>query len=155
MTKQRAMALRGLHARFRLRLRSLSGFAGVGVAGIAVNQALLAALVQSGVLGYLAAAVVATQAAILFNFALLERWVFAQDATNHVGTRLGRYWGVSNVFLVLGLPLLGLLVSGLGVHYAIANLAVIGMQFASRYIVSDRFIWRTPEVSTADLPRAA
>jgi dolichol-phosphate mannosyltransferase len=154
MAELRASVLRGLGAGGRL--RSLSGFAGVGVAGIAVNQGVLSLLVQSGATGYLVAAVVATQAAILFNFGLLERWVFARDTEDRAVRRLGRYWALSNTFLLLGLPLLALLVSGLGVHYAIANLAVIGVQFASRFVVSDRLIWRPLDMdATAELPQAA
>jgi dolichol-phosphate mannosyltransferase len=100
------------------------------------------------VTGYLVAAVVATQAAILFNFVMLERWVFRAGGGALV-RRLGRYWAVSNAFLVVGLPLLAVLVSGLGVQYGIANLAVIGAQFALRYVVSERVIWRRPALVAA------
>jgi dolichol-phosphate mannosyltransferase len=126
----------------RPRWRAVSGFAGVGLAGVGVNQVVLTVLVQSGVAGYLVAAILATQAAILFNFSMLERWVFTQGGADRMGLRLARYSALSNVFLVLGIPLLALLVSGFGLHYALANLAVIGVQFSSRFIISQRLIWQ-------------
>jgi dolichol-phosphate mannosyltransferase len=127
------------------RVRAVSAFAGVGAIGIAVNQAVLTVLVHTGRTGYLLAAVVATQAAILVNFVMLERWVF-RAGNGELARRLGRYWTVSNAFLVVGLPLLALLVSTFGVQYGVANLAVIGAQFALRYVVSERLIWRRPEL---------
>jgi dolichol-phosphate mannosyltransferase len=136
-------------------VRAATGFAGVGLAGIGVNQLVLTGLVHTGATDYLIAAVLATQAAIIFNFVMLERWVFSRGSADELGGRLARYWALSNVFLVLGLPVLALLVSGLHVHYALANLAVIGLQFGLRFLVSHRVIWRSPDVAAASAASAA
>jgi putative flippase GtrA len=122
-------------------LRSTFGFACVGLLGIAVNQAVLVALVEIGALGYLAAAIVATQVAIGTNFALCDRVLFRDARGGSVMRRFGQLWLTSNSLLLLGIPLLALLVSVLGVHYAVANLLVIAIQFGVRLLVSDRVIW--------------
>ncbi len=137
----------------------LVGFATVGVVGLAVNQAVLVALVESGALGYLAAAVVAAQVAITTNFALCDRVVFRRARTGSVRGRFTRFWLASNSVSLLGLPALALLVSGLGVHYAAANVLVVGAQFLARFAVSARVVWRPRRARPAEVtllqPRTA
>lgn len=128
------------------------GFALVGATGIVVNLVALVLLVAAG-LGYMLAAALATQVAIAFNYWLLERAVFSASPSSRPWQRFGRYWTLSTALLVAGLPLLWLVVSGLGIHYALGNLLVIGVLFICRFVVSDRLIWARPARSSAPAPR--
>jgi len=115
----------------------------VGASGIAVNSLALAALRELAGLQILLAALVATQFSTLSNYALTEAWVFGQrDSARHRSARLVAYWAMNNLAFILRGPLLGILVSGLGVHYLISNLISIFILTLARYFVADRWIWR-------------
>jgi putative flippase GtrA len=135
--------LRASTVRHRLPSRGRTlRFAVVGVLGVVVNEVALWLLVREGVAGYLLGAAIATQAAIAFNFVLSHLWVFGGSGDSQgVPTRFWKYWSLCNALFLVSLPLLALLVSGLGVNYVVANGAVIGVQFAIRLVVSDRHIW--------------
>jgi dolichol-phosphate mannosyltransferase len=47
------------------------------------------------------------------------------------------------VTLLLRVPLLAILVGGLGVHYLVANLITLLVSFAARFATADRFIYQT------------
>jgi putative flippase GtrA len=132
-------------------LRAACGFAAVGAVGIVFNEVLLWLLVAGTGTGYLFAAVIATQATIAFNYVLLERWVFRDENRGLLLRRFTLYWATSTILLVVGLPVLAVLVSGVGVDYVLANLVVIGLQFVLRFLISDRLIWRRSRVA-ADVP---
>lgn len=115
----------------------------VGASGIAVNTLALAALRELAGMQILLAALVATQFSTLSNYALTEAWVFGQrDSARRRSARLAAYWAMNNLAFILRGPLLGILVSGFGVHYLISNLISIFILTLARYFVSDRWIWR-------------
>lgn len=123
------------------------GFAAVGATGLIVNQVLLWAM-AGGALGLnlLVAAFIATQGSSVWNFVLADRFVFAGSQSRSMRARFFGFMAVNNVAtLVLRLPLLAFLVSVVGIHYLISNLITLILLFSSRFVVSDRFIWKPKE----------
>jgi len=142
----------------RLRPLLLSRFAAVGVSGLVVNLALLWAAVTMGHINYVVGAVVATQGSTTWNFLLLDRWVFPERRERSGRLRYLAFSGVNNLTLLLRVPMLAALVSVLHVHYLLSNLITLVVLFVSRFMVSDRLIWKTPPpkaVAAAPAPAPA
>jgi dolichol-phosphate mannosyltransferase len=133
----------------KLRPLLLSRFAAVGVSGLVVNLALLWASVTVGHINYVVGAIVATQGSTTWNFLLLDRWVFPQRRGRSGRLRYLAFSGVNNLTLLLRVPMLAALVSVLHVHYLLSNLITLVMLFMSRFLVSDRLIWKTPKAVPA------
>jgi len=130
---------------FRLRLAGRTNFVKflvVGLTGLLVNSLVLAAFTELSAIHYLVSAAIATQASTLWNFGLTERWVFGQRQTERgFGTRLVSFLLMNNLMLLLRAPIMTLLVSQLGVHYVIANLASLFAMTVFRYLFADKWIW--------------
>jgi putative flippase GtrA len=130
---------------FRLRLAGNENFVKflvVGLSGLFVNSFVLWAFAEFAAVHYLLAAVLATQASTLWNFGLTEGWVFGQRATERSFlTRLVSFLLMNNAMLLLRGPIMTLLVSQLGVHYVIANLASLFAMTVLRYLLADKWIW--------------
>ncbi|MGH2428706.1 MAG: GtrA family protein [Candidatus Limnocylindria bacterium] len=147
--------------------RSLAAlrFGAVGASGIVVNQLAFATLTEIGSVYYLAAAIAATQASSTWNFIGTEFWAFGPRRNRAAGTMLSRllsFLAINNAALFLRVPLLWLLVSGIGIHHLIANLLTLGILFMVRFAVADGWIWRVtsavepmvpPEGGTYPVPR--
>ena len=138
--------VRYLRQLWRLRLRNLSlrfgRFGLVGATGLVVNTALFAILADVVGLWYLAAAAAATQGSSLWNFALTDRWVFrGRDCRLGLLSRLAAYLTMNNLALVVRGPLLLALVSGLGVHHLIANVASLLVMTLARFGLAEMWIW--------------
>jgi len=116
-------------------------YGAVGALGVVVNELVLWLLVREGITGYVLGALLGTQAAIVFNFGVAHLWVFGNATAQSLRSRFWKYWSLCNALFFVSVPLLALLVSGAGVNYVVANLAVIGAQFVIRLVVSDRRIW--------------
>ncbi len=143
-------APRRLLSRFSLRRSMTMGrFALVGASGLVVNQILLWALVARLHLHYLPAAGLATQGSTTWNFILTERWVFPHRKARPVAVRYLIFAGINNSTLLLRAPLLVLLTSVLSLHYLLSNFLSLVALFLSRFVVSDRFIWKAAEVPGA------
>jgi dolichol-phosphate mannosyltransferase len=121
---------------------SAGAFGLVGLSGIVVNQALLAALVAGGHLNYLLAAVLASAGSSTCNFLLTERWVFRGRRSAGALRRFMGYSALTLASTPLRLPILYFLTSLHGVHYLLSNLVAIVTVFGGRYLVSDLLIWR-------------
>jgi dolichol-phosphate mannosyltransferase len=142
----------------RLRPLLLSRFAAVGVSGLVVNLVLLWAAVTVGHINYVLGAVLATQGSTTWNFLLLDRWVFPERRERSGRLRYLAFSGVNNLTLLLRVPMLAALVSVAHVHYLLSNLITLVVLFVSRFVVSDRLIWKTPPpkaVAPAPVPVAA
>src|SRR5688572_129794 len=139
---------------FRLRLAGQKHFAKfllVGASGLVVNSVALWAFTELSALHYLLSAALATQASTLWNFGLTEGWVFGKRSTERSFlTRLVSFLLMNNAMLLLRGPIMTLLVSQLGVHYVIANLASLFAMTALRYLFADKWIWnkKTPQRTT-------
>jgi dolichol-phosphate mannosyltransferase len=139
--------LRFLLQLVRLRLPDASGrlarFGLIGLSGLVVNESLLAFFTERAGLYYLASAVISTQASILWNFALTERWVYSSRSCR-LGwrARLGAFCLVCTTAQVLTIPLLYLLVDLGGLTYLIGNLFAIAASTLLRFTVAERVIWK-------------
>lgn len=139
------------HPRAREAVRAVR-FWTVGASGIVVNQVVLVALLAATGLHYLVVATVATQVAIVWNFALTERWALAGRADGgRVTRRLGQFWLVNTAALAVHGPLMVALVAVLGVSAAASNLIALGVLAVARFAVADRLIW-TARPTPAPLP---
>jgi dolichol-phosphate mannosyltransferase len=124
------------------RLVRLTRFGTVGVSGFVVNEAALAAFVSGLGLNYLLGAVLATQVSSLWNFLLVEHWAFRHaDARRPFHHRLGLFFAVNNVALLLRGPILVVLTSGLGLNYLVSNLISLGVLTVARFAIADSWIW--------------
>lgn len=123
-------------------------FAMVGGSGVGVNLLILTLLLRAhvDVLGagrQIAAAAVATQVAIGWNFALTERWVFPGRA-GHWARRLFPFWALNCAALLAQLPLAASLRSLTGGSYVLATAVALAILILARFTVCDRLLYRTP-----------
>jgi dolichol-phosphate mannosyltransferase len=127
----------GLLARLRF-----ARFGIVGLSGLVVNTALLAFLTDVVGLFYVVSAVIATQGSTLWNFCFTELWVFSgRDHRRTRGSRMGLFFLMNNAALALRGPLLVLLTSGLGIHYALSNVISLLALTLVRFALADTWIW--------------
>lgn len=141
-------------ARIRTRAARLSALTGlvrfglVGMSGMVVNLAVLAGLLHlasgmSPTTSQAVAETVATQVAIVWNFALTETWVFGR--THSAGGRLGRlvgFWSVSMAALAVQLPLGHLLDVALPFGYVVATCAALLVLVGVRFVVCRALLYR-------------
>ncbi|HEX6034324.1 MAG TPA: glycosyltransferase [Anaerolineales bacterium] len=129
----------------RLRLAGQQHFAQfllVGLSGLFVNSFVLWGFAELTAMHYLLAAIIATQASTLWNFGLTESWVFGKRETERPFlARLVSFLLMNNAMLLLRGPIMTLLVSQLGIHYVIANLASLFAMTLLRYLLADKWIW--------------
>ena len=129
----------------RTTFRRWLAFNAVGVGGIAVQLALLAALTASG-LHYLAATAIAVEGAVLNNFAWHERWTWV-DRTNSSAkqtlSRLLRFnLSVGLISIAQNLVFMKILVGSFAIPYLAANLVSIALCSLLNCFVSDRLVFR-------------
>jgi dolichol-phosphate mannosyltransferase len=119
-------------------------FGVVGGSGVLVNNAVLLALVEGLHLPPVAAAVVATECAIVSNFLLNDRWTFA-DVRHSSARSWPRRFASYNLLtlggLVLSVGVLALLHGVAGVHYLLANVAGIAVGTLWNYGSNHQWTW--------------
>ena len=124
------------------RWRRFAGFAAVGALGVAVNTGVLAVLTRYGHVWYLIASILATQLAILSNFALTERLVFRGAKTDtSLPFRFASYLLINNTSLLISGPVLLLFVSALGMDVLLANVLSLVLLVLARFAIADSYIW--------------
>jgi dolichol-phosphate mannosyltransferase len=117
-------------------------FGVVGVSGLVVNTLLLAVLAGPLGIGYIAAAILATQGSTLWNFNLTELWVFAdRQHRRSWSQRIGMFFLMNNAALPLRVPIIFVLTSALGMHYLVSNLVSLLALTLLRFAVADTVIW--------------
>jgi putative flippase GtrA len=124
------------------------GFAAAGASGIVVNSVLLWALSDGLALPYLVAAFLSMQAAMAWNFMLVDRFVMP-GTQRRLHRRLGRFWLVNNSLVPVHLAALAGLVQGLGVNLLVANALAIGTVFVLRYVATSRWVYGQRDPMTA------
>ena len=127
----------------------------VGISGVGINTALLYLLTEAVGFNHLVASVFATEAAILNNYLLNDRWTFGDtDSGASWLQRMLRYNSVTLVGLVISVAVLAGLTYLLNMHYLLANLFAIGAGTLWNYVGSSYFTWATVTVSvpSADAP---
>jgi dolichol-phosphate mannosyltransferase len=141
---------------WRLRIGTVGArfgrFGLVGVTGIVVNSLALAFFRSSLGFSVLAAALLATQCSSLWNFALVERFVFrGNTARRSLAGRAVAFFAVNNLaFLVRG-PMILALTGYFDLYYLLANLLSICALTIARFALADRWIWGTGRETTRAL----
>jgi dolichol-phosphate mannosyltransferase len=140
---------------FALRVPRAVRFALVGASGTLPNL-LGTAVLHRLDLHYLAAAIIATQVAIAWNFAGCELLVWERQAGSW-RRRYPPFAVVNNLDLVIRLPLLALLVGRWGLGVGVATLLSLAAAVLARYLVVDRLIYRhrVPGDTPAPAPATA
>lgn len=121
-------------------------FALVGLAGVVINSAILWAVVSFTPLPLLIASGIATEAAIIHNFLLNDRWTFrdrAGSASRMI--RLARFNSVALGGIVITMGLLVTLTSWVGLPLLAANLLAIGGGTIWNYLVNSWWTWRSSD----------
>jgi dolichol-phosphate mannosyltransferase len=128
------------------RLRMLA-FALIGLSGLLPNQAVLWALLHLTDVHYTAAAVVANVIAVGWNFVLTDTLLYRNHRRRGPVSRFARFFLVGNADLLIRIPLLALLVSGLHLGVLAGNLLTLVASFVIRFLISDRLIYRAGKKS--------
>ncbi|BEL08584.1 glycosyltransferase family 2 protein [Actinoplanes sichuanensis] len=123
------------------RLRMLA-FALIGLSGLLPNQAVLWALLHLTDVHYTAAAVAANVVAVGWNFALTDTLLYRNHRRRGPASRFARFFLMGNADLLLRIPLLAVLVSGLHLGVLVGNLLTLVASFVIRFLISDRLIYR-------------
>jgi putative flippase GtrA len=116
----------------------------VGAGGVGVQLASLALLVEGAGLAVLPATLVATELAVLHNFAWHAAWTWADRPAPAGGTgvRLVRFHLANGVVSVAGnLAVMALLAGGLGVPYLAANVAAITACAVVNFLLGERVVF--------------
>jgi dolichol-phosphate mannosyltransferase len=116
-------------------------FGAVGVSGIVVNSAILWVLVRELHLAVTLGSLIATEAAILSNFLLNDRWTFRGAHQRSLPARLLRFNGVALGGLAITAGVLTALTSYTHLHLLFANLLAVGAATAWNYVVNSRWTW--------------
>ncbi|MEA2281416.1 MAG: hypothetical protein QOK21_2023 [Solirubrobacteraceae bacterium] len=141
-------AARYLGQLWQLRVKGLTGrlgrFGAVGVSGLAVNTLLLALFADVLGMWYLLGAALATQGSTLWNFGLSERWVFrGRDHRLTLPARAATFFAMNNLVLLGRIPLLFILVNGLGLQHLVGNVVSLLVLSLLRFGIADTYIWAT------------
>ena len=119
-------------------------FAVVGLSGLLVNSAVLAAATHFLGLGQLIfSTILATAGSTAWNFTLTELWVFRARRRPGWPRRLVLFFLLNQAALLLRGPLIYALTFTAGVHYLLSNALSIGAVTLLRYLFAEALIWRT------------
>lgn len=114
--------------------------------GAGIQLFTLAALLSWSPVHYLPATVLAVEAALLHNFLWHQRWTWSDRASGDLTGALSRLlrFNLTTGSVSIGgnLFFMGLLVSGLDIHYLVANLITITSCSFLNFLVSDRLVFR-------------
>jgi len=119
-------------------------FTAVGIAGYGVQMAALWLLAGQGRVAIVPATLLATELAVLHNFAWHVRWTWADRPAGPLATamRLLRF-NLANggVSLAGGALLMPVLVHALGIHFLLANLLTVLACAVVNYAAGDRWVF--------------
>jgi dolichol-phosphate mannosyltransferase len=132
----------------------------VGLSGVIVNTVILWVLVRDSGLPVLLASALATEAAILSNFLLNDRWTFRTAA--HEGRlvqRLLRFNGVALGGMAITTAVLAAMTVYGHLPLLLANLLAVGAAMAWNYVVNSRWTWSMSQAASCKsqvaIPRPA
>ena len=125
----------------------------VGLSGIAVNSAVLWALVRTAGLPVALGSLFATEIAIISNFILNDRWTF-RAADSNWPARLLRFNGVALGGMALTALLLTLMMHSLHLPLLVANVLAVGAATVWNYVANSRWTWSagSRQHAAADAP---
>jgi putative flippase GtrA len=114
----------------------------VGLSGLVVNTAVLWVLHDQVLhLHYLLAAVLATEASTTWLLVLTETVVYRRGKPGTVASRGTRFFALNHLALLARLPILALLVDGIGIGVLLANAMTLALLFLVRFVVADAAIY--------------
>lgn len=116
------------------------GFLLIGASGVLPNLLATWALVRLGV-PYLLAAILANQAAMLWNFLLIDFVLFHHRRAGHPAWRLARFAVLANADLIGRIPLLSLLVRDAHLGPVWATGVTLLAASAVRFVITDRALY--------------
>jgi len=116
----------------------------VGASGMVPNLVATWALVRFGV-GFVAAAILANQVALLWNFLLIDLVLFHHRRAGRWGWRLARFAVVGNVDLIGRIPLLSWLVRDVHIGPVWATGVTLLAASALRFVITDRALYRSAD----------
>ncbi len=137
-----------------LRFGKMSLFAVIGGLGAIANIAIVWALTQLGV-NYIAAAIIASEATIIGNFLLQERFVF-QDMKGEaagVWARFAKSFTFNNAELLIRIPIVALMVSAGHISVVIATAITLVVAFIVRFVFHSLVVY-APRKPGAPVSRA-
>jgi putative flippase GtrA len=114
----------------------------VGAVGLGVNQGALFALHELVGVALRFASPVAIFLSMVVTFALNERWTWHDRGTGPLLHRMGMYFPINMVGLVINFGVLSLLVHEGDVHYLIANLFGAGLAAIWNFTLNHHLTWR-------------
>ncbi len=124
-------------------------FNAVGAIGVAVQLFLVWALASKAGINYLAATILAAEAAIIHNFVWHSCWTWPNCDTGvrRVLGRLARFNLTTGLVSLIGnLMMTSILVRLLGMHYLAANIVAIGACSSVNFLLSHRLVF-TPALA--------
>jgi putative flippase GtrA len=132
-------------------LRRWLAFNGVGVLGVGVQLAILAALTRGAQVHYLVATAVAVETAVLHNFVWHQRWTWRDRPTQSgidTAVRLARFHALNGMVSLVGNLVIVAIVDGLfGVAPLPANLIAIVVCSIVNFFASEVLVFRTGGVT--------
>lgn len=125
-------------------------FAAVGALGTVLNIGIMTVLIAWGV-NYLVAAILATEATIVSNFLMQERWVFAGPGPHgrSLTMRFLHSFGFNNAETLVRMPFLWLLVYKAGMFSPLAQFGTLCVAVILRYVFYSRVIYAPAPVGPA------
>lgn len=125
-------------------------FGAVGLTGFVPNLLVLWLLTTSAGMHYALASVLSTQVAIVWNFVLLDVFVFTGAHRWGRRGRFGSFLVVNNIDLLLRVPLLALLVERFGFGVLAGTVVTLLVAFGFRFLVTDRLVYLSRQVATVN-----
>ena len=118
-----------------LRFGKMSLFAIIGGLGAIANVAIVWALTQLGV-NYIVAAVIASEATIIANFLLIERFVFQdmRGQASGVWSRFAKSFTFNNAELLIRIPIVALMVGSGHITAVLATAITLAIAFVLRFV---------------------
>lgn len=127
--------------RFSAPRARLLAFGAIGVSGVVPNLVVLWLLTTAAGAPYLVAGIVANQAAVAWNFLLLDALLFHHRRSRHWSGRFGKFALVANADLLLRIPLLAVLVGSVHLGVLFATALTLVAAFWLRFLITDRAIY--------------
>ena len=120
-------------------------FCMVGASGVLVNEGLLWILKEFATLPLALCSAISIETAIMSNFLLNDFITFSDRRVIGTGfflRRLGKFYAVSQIGLVINIGVLLLLTNVFGLHYLLSNLVGIGFAMIWNYLANLGWTWR-------------
>jgi dolichol-phosphate mannosyltransferase len=153
--ESKASMRQGLHFLTQLtalRFGKMSLFAVIGGLGAIANVAIVWALTQLDV-NYIVAAIIASEATIIGNFLLQERFVFQdmKGEASGVWVRFAKSFTFNNAELLIRIPIVALMVSGGHISVVIATAITLFVAFIVRFVFHSLVVYapRKPGVQAS------